>query len=322
MVRRRSSSSPFRPVPRRPPPLSPGAPVVVVAPASPPRSADTYQAGLDRLRSTYDVRWAWTPGSERGYLAAPDAERVAALNRAISDPEIRAIVCVRGGYGCLRLLPKIDWDRARQHPTLLVGYSDVTALHLAFYTKANWAGLSGPVATEWAQADDATLASFRGWAEGGTPGFVEAFDASPTALAPGTAVGPLLGGNVAVLTRLLGTPFAPDFEGAILVLEEVAEAPYRVDRMLTHLQQAGVLDAVAGVVLGTFTTGSRTPNTPTLTLEEVFRDHLADRPYPVVKGLPYGHHLPRCSLPIGVPMRLDATSTRVALTAETPLVDL
>jgi len=322
MVRRHSSSSPFRPVPRRPPPLSPGAPVAVVAPASPPRSADTYQAGLDRLRSTYDVRWAWTPGSERGYLAAPDAERVAALHRAISDPEIRAIVCVRGGYGCLRLLPKIDWDRARQHPTLLVGYSDVTALHLAFYTKANWAGLSGPVATEWAQADDATLASFRGWAEGGTPGFVEPFDGPLTALAPGSAVGPLLGGNLAVLTRLLGTPFAPDFGGAILVLEEVAEAPYRVDRMLTHLQQTGVLDAVAGVVLGTFTTGSLTPNTPTLTLEEVFRDHLADRPYPVVKGLPYGHHLPRCSLPIGVPVRLDATSTRVALTAETPLVDL
>ena len=322
MVRRRSSSSPFRPVPRRPPPLSPGAPVAVVAPASPPRSADTYQAGLDRLRSTYDVRWAWTPGSERGYLAAPDAERVAALHRAISDPEIRAIVCVRGGYGCLRLLPKIDWDRARQHPTLLVGYSDVTALHLAFYTKANWAGLSGPVATEWPQADDATLASFRGWAEGGTPGFVEPFDGPLTALAPGSAVGPLLGGNLAVLTRLLGTPFVPDFGGAILVLEEVAETPYRVDRMLTHLQQTGVLDAVAGVVLGTFTTGSRTPNTPTLTLEEVFRDHLADRPYPVVKGLPYGHHLPRCSLPIGVPMRLDATSTRVALTAETPLVDL
>ena len=231
-------------------------------------------------------------------------------------------MCVRGGYGCLRLLPKIDWDRARQHPTLLVGYSDVTALHLAFYTKANWAGLSGPVATEWAQADDATLASFRGWAEGGTPGFVEPFDGPLTALAPGSAVGPLLGGNLAVLTRLLGTPFVPDFGGAILVLEEVAEAPYRVDRMLTHLQQTGVLDAVAGVVLGTFTTGSRTPNTPTLTLEEVFRDHLADRPYPVVKGLPYGHHLPRCSLPIGVPMRLDATSTRVALTAETPLVDL
>lgn len=307
---------------RRPPPLSPGAPIAVVAPASPPRSAETYQAGLDRLRTSYDVRQAWTAGPERGYLAAPDAERVATLHRAIEAPDIRAIVCVRGGYGCLRLLPEIDWALARQHPTLLVGYSDVTALHLAFYTKANWAGLSAPVVTEWPQADDATLASFRGWAAGQTPGFVEAFDASPTALAPGTAVGPLLGGNVAVLTRLLGTPFAPDFEGAILVLEEVAEAPYRVDRMLTHLQQAGVLDAVAGVVLGTFTTGSLDSDTPTQSLEEVFQDHLAGRPYPVVQGLPYGHHLPRCSLPIGVPVRLHATSAHVSLAAQAPLVDL
>jgi len=293
-----------------------------VAPASPPRSADTYQAGLDRLRSTYDVRQAWTPGSERGYLAAPDAERITALHRAVEAPEIRAIICVRGGYGCLRLLPKIDWDRARRHPTLLVGYSDVTALHLAFYAKAAWPGLSGPVVTEWAQADDATLASFRDWAEGGTPSFVEAFDGPLTALAHGTASGPLLGGNLAVLTRLLGTPFAPDFGGAILVLEEVDEAPYRVDRMLTHLQQTGVLDAVSGIVLGAFTTGSLNPDRPTLPLTEVFRDHLADRPYPVVTGLPYGHHLPRCSLPIGVPVRLRVTPRHAALTAEASLVDL
>ena len=319
---RRSSSSPHRPVLRRPPPLSPGAPIAVVAPASPPRSADTYQAGLDRLRTTYDVRQTWTPGSERGYLAAPDAERVAALHRAIEDPEIRAVICVRGGYGCLRLLPKINWDLARRHPTLIVGYSDVTALHLAFYEKAGWPGLSGPVVTEWAQADDATLASFRGWAAGETPSFVEAFGDPLAPRTSGTASGPLLGGNMAVLTRLLGTPFAPDFEGAVLVLEEVAEAPYRVDRMLTHLQQTGVLDAVGGVVLGTFTTGSLNPDTPTRPLEEVFRDHLADRPYPVAKGLPYGHHLPRCSLPLGIPVRLHATSAHATLTAEAPLTDL
>lgn len=307
---------------RRPPPLTSGAPVAVVAPASPPRSPDVYQAGLDRLRTTYDVRHAWTPGTERGYLAAPDADRVTAFHRAVKDPEIRAIFCVRGGYGCLRLLPHVDWTRARQHPTLLIGYSDVTALHLALYAKADWPGLSGPVVTEWAEVDDATLTSFRGWSEGATPSFVDDFDAALSPLAPGTASGPLLGGNLAVLTRLLGTPYAPDFEGAILVLEEVAEAPYRVDRMLTHLQHSGVLDAVAGIVLGTFTTGSLDPDKPTLTLEEVFQDHLADRPYPVVTGLPYGHHLPRCSLPLGLPVHLDATPTQSTLTPQEPLVSL
>ena len=244
---------------RRPPPLPPGAPVAVVAPASAPRDPTTYETGLARLKETYDVRTAWTPEAERGYLAAPDADRVAALHGAIEDPEIRGIICVRGGYGCLRLLSQIDWALARTHPTLLVGYSDVTALHLALYANASWTGLSGPVVTEWAEADAATLNSFGAWSQGDTPSLVENFDASLTPLAPGTATGPLLGGNLAVLTRLIGTPFAPDLEGAILVLEEVAEAPYRVDRMLAHLELAGVLDAVAGVLLGEFTTGEANP---------------------------------------------------------------
>jgi muramoyltetrapeptide carboxypeptidase len=268
------------------------------------------------------VRQAWTSGAERGYLATPDADRVDALHRAMGDPEIRGIVCVRGGYGCLRLLPHVDWAHARQHPTLLIGYSDVTALHLALFAEADWPGLSGPVVTEWDRADDATLASCRAWCEGTTPSFVDGFDATLTPLVPGSASGPLLGGNLAVLTRLLGTPFAPDFEGTVLVLEEVSEVPYRIDRMLTHLQQSGVLEAVSGLVLGSFTTGSLDPNTPTLALEDVFRDHLADRPYPVVTGLPYGHRLPRCSLPLGLPVRLRASQTSATLDAKTPLVAL
>jgi len=291
-----------------------------MAPASPPRSPKSYTDGLARLRETYEVRHAWTPGAERGYLAAPDADRVRALHRAIGDPEIRAVFCVRGGYGCLRLLPHLDWDLARTSPTLLVGYSDVTALHLAFYARADWTGLSGPVVTEWARADDDTLGSFRAWSEGRSPPLLEGFDAALQPLSPGTATGPLLGGNLAVLSRLVGTPYAPEFAGAILVLEEVHEAPYRVDRMLAHLQHAGVLDAVGGVVLGTFTTGSLDAGTPTLSLEEVFEDYFGDRAYPVVRGLPYGHHLPRCSLPLGVPVRLHATSTQAAMTPQTALV--
>ena len=305
---------------RRPPPLVPGAPVAVVAPASPPRSPGTYADGLARLREQYEVRHAWKPGAERGYLAAPDAERATALQRALEAPEIRAIFCVRGGYGCLRLLPRLDWDRLGPSSTLLVGYSDVTALHLALYARAAWPGLSGPVVTEWAQADEATLDSFRTWSEGRTPNVLAGFDAALTPISPGAASGPLLGGNLAVLSRLLGTSFAPDFSGAILVLEEVQEAPYRVDRMLAHLQHAGVLAALAGVVLGTFTTGTMDAETPTLSLSEVFHDYFGDRSYPVVTGLPYGHHLPRCSLPLGVPVHLEATDEEARLTAQDSLV--
>lgn len=305
---------------RSPPPVPPGAPVAVVAPASPPRSLESYESGLARLRNTYEVRHAWRPGAERGYLAAPDADRAAALQRALSDPEIRAIFCVRGGYGCLRLLPRLDWDQLPTPPSLLVGYSDVTALHLALYAQAGWPGLSGPVVTEWPQADEATLHSVQAWCEGRSPNVLAGFDATLTPLTAGTATGPLLGGNLAVLSRLLGTPFAPDFAGAILVLEEVQEAPYRVDRMLAHLQHAGVLQAVAGVVLGTFSTGSLDPETPTLSLTEVFQDYFGDRSYPVVEGLPYGHHLPRCSVPLGVPVRLHASSEQATIAAQAPLV--
>jgi len=300
----------------RPRPLRPGAPVAVVAPASAPRDLDRYRTGLSRLRAQYDVRTAWAPGQERGYLAAPDAVRAAALHEAIRNPAITAILCVRGGYGCLRLLDRLDWALARAHPTLLVGYSDVTALHLALYARAGWTGLSGPVVTEWAVADDETLGPFRSLAAGGT---LSIGSSQLHGLQPGTATGPLLGGNLSVLTRLVGTPYAPDWSGAVLAIEDVAEAPYRVDRMLAHLQHAGVLDAVEGVVLGAFSTGED-DHEPTLSLDTVFDDYFADRPYPVAAGLPYGHLLPRYTLPLGVPVHLSASPSEARLEALAPAV--
>lgn len=301
----------------RPPPLHPGTPVAVVAPASAPRDLDRYREGLSRLRSVYDVRRAWAPGRQQGYLAAPDAVRASSLHDAIRDPSIQAMVCVRGGYGCLRLLNRLDWALARERPTLLVGYSDVTALHMAFYARAGWTGLSGPVVTEWATADDQTLDSFRTLAEGGLL-TIEGEHLSP--LRPGVATGPLLGGNLSVLSRLLGTPYAPDWSGAILVLEDVAEAPYRIDRMLAHLQHNGVLDAIDGLILGNFTTGDLEPHRPTLSLETVFDDYFADRSYPVATNLSYGHLLPRHTIPIGVPARLTVTPADAHLETRAPAV--
>jgi muramoyltetrapeptide carboxypeptidase len=138
---------------------------------------------------------------------------------------------------------------------------------------------------------------------------------------PGTVTGPLLGGNLSVLSRLVGTPYAPTWEGAILVLEDVAEAPYRVDRMLAHLRHAGILDAVGGVVLGDFGPGADEADPPTLALETVFDDYFGDRPYPVATGLRYGHLLPRCSLPIGSPVRLTVSSGSVQFAAAAPVVE-
>lgn len=300
-----------------PRPLRPGDPIAVVAPASPPRDLDRYREGLDRLGELYDIRAHWAPGQERGYLAAPDAERVSALETAIADETIRALICVRGGYGCLRLLDHLDWTLAQRHPTLLVGYSDITALHLAYYARAGWTGISGPVVTEWPKLDDQTLGPYRHLAEGGTP---SVGTDSLTAYRPGTATGPLLGGNLSVLSRVVGTRFAPDWEGALLVLEDVGEAPYRIDRMLSHLQHAGVLDNVDGVVLGAFDPSQGDPASPTLSLDTVIEDYFGNRSYPIARNLPYGHRLPRCSIPIGARSRLSTTSDAAELILERPVV--
>ncbi|MFB6247304.1 MAG: LD-carboxypeptidase [Salinibacter sp.] len=303
---------------RRPRPLRPGDPVAVVAPASAPRDSDRYREGLARLRELYNVRTAWTPGPPHGYLSGPDPERAAALNEAVADPALRALFCVRGGYGSLRLLAHLDWAQAREHPTLLVGYSDITALHLAYHRRAGWTGVSGPVVTEWATLDEKTLRPFRRLVEGGTPS-LGGETARP--MREGSATGPLLGGNLSVLSRLIGTSYAPAWEGAILVLEDVAEAPYRVDRMLAHLEHAGILEAVAGVVLGDFGTGADDSDPPSLSLETVFADYLGDRPYPVATHLRYGHLLPRCSLPTGSAVRLTVSSDTVRFAAAEPVVE-
>ena len=282
-----------------------------------------YTDGLQILRERYHVKMHWTPGRERGYLSAPDAERAAALNDAIRDPDVRAIFCVRGGYGCLRLLDDLDYAAARDRETLLIGYSDVTALHLALHRHAGWTGLSGPVVTEWPQIHGnrdyaPALHHLNRWLDGDVPSLTALDGHRLHPLSDGTATGPLLGGNLAVLSRLVGTRHVPDFSGALLFLEDVDEAPYQVDRMLAHLRLAGVLDDLAGVVIGTFSTGDLDPDKPTLSLNAVFEDYFADRPYPVATGLAYGHHLPRVTVPVGVDASLSVSGENALLTIPDP----
>ena len=305
---------------RTPPPLHPGDPVAVVAPASAPRDPERYERGLDRLREVYDVRSAYTPTSPRGYLAAPDAERADALNTAIADPDVRAIVCARGGYGSLRILRSLDREAAARHPTLLVGYSDVTALQWALYHRAGWTSISGPVVTEWAVADDAMLGAFCRLAAGDIVPLAGPDGAPLRPLRPGRATGPLLAGNLSVLTRLVGTPYVPDLTGAILAIEDVEEPPYCVDRMLAHLDLAGVLDVLGGVVVGTLSPDP-SHDAPTLSMETVIDDYFGDRPYPVATNLWYGHCMPRLSLPIGSAVRLHVTDDDATLTMTEPVVD-
>ena len=252
-----------------------------------------------------------------GYLAGTDQNRAGDVNAMYADDSVRAVLAVRGGWGSARILPHLDFDVIRAHPKLLVGFSDITALHMAFAARAGFATLHGPTAgSSWSKT---SFDSFRSIAfDGATPTYV-----NPVAdedrlvqrkwrtqtITPGTATGRLLGGNLTVLTSLLGTPYLPDFSGAILFLEEVDEAEYRIDRMLTQLALAGVLGRVAGVVFGQCTNCRGTgPSIGGFTVSELLRQHLGPLGVPVYQGALFGHIDDQFTLPVGVRARIDATT--------------
>jgi len=308
--------------PHLPPRLLPGDLIAVVAPSSPPKDPDQLEDGIAHLEAAgYRVERGRSVLTPRGYLAGPDAERLDEFNRYLRRDDVRALFCVRGGYGALRLLPHLDYAAARRHPKVLVGYSDVTALHLALYHKAGWRGLSGPLVVEWSQLEPATVRHLQALAEGGTPRPLLGPHGEPLhPLRPGTAEGVLLGGNLAMVIRLIGTPYLPPLDGALLFLEDVGEQPYRIDAMLAQLKLAGHLGRLGGLILGAFTAWEPDHDRPTLTPREVFEDYLHEAPFPVATNLIYGHFPNKASLPVGVRARLDVTGRTATLSILEPIV--
>jgi len=307
---------------RHPAPLRPGDRVAVVAPASPP-DPEKLEAGLRRLEAAgLIVERGRTLSARRGYLAGDDRLRADELNHYLQRTDIRAIFCARGGYGCLRLLPLLDYEAAARAPKLLVGYSDITALHLALLQRARLPGLSGPmVAIDWPLLDDETEQRFWELAGGAAPDPLPPVgSASPRVLRPGAAEGPLVGGTLSVLVRLVGTPFLPDLTGAILFLEDIGEAPYRIDGMLAQLRLAGVLDRLTGLILGDFSDCAPSASTPSLALDDVLADYFGAAPYPVVADFPYGHVATKNTLPVGVRARLVADASGIRLSLLEPVV--
>ena len=301
--------------------LNPGDTVAVIAPSSPPKKPGQLESGVARLEALgYRVELGRDGLAPHGYFAGPDAERLHEFNRSLRRDDVTALFCVRGGYGALRLLPYLDYEAARRHPKLLVGYSDVTALHMAFYHKAAWRGLSGPLVVEWGAIDEATVRSFQALAQGETP--QPLLGPNGEALQPmrsGVAEGVLLGGNLTMIVRLLGTPYLPPLDGALLFLEDVGEQPYRLDALLAQLKLAGILDRLGGVILGAFTAWQPDHDRPTLTPDEVFFDYFHDAPYPVATGLVYGHFPDKSTVPVGVQARLEVTADSAALSILEPV---
>jgi muramoyltetrapeptide carboxypeptidase len=287
----------------RSPRLQAGDVVRVIAPSGPvPREG--FLAGLATLRKRYDVRHDDGVFAREGFLAGSDDRRLAELNAALADPDAKAIIMARGGYGLLRLLPFLERKRLLDRPRPLIGFSDGTVL-LAFAAAAGVVAVHGPVVTQFGSlADDDHQALYR-LLEQPAPGTLLTGMAP---LIPGRAAGRLLGGNLEVFSRLVGTPFLPDLDGAVLFFEDLGERPYRIDRLLTTLDLAGVFNAASAVVVGDFT-GCEEPEATRAsspTAEEVLIDRLGRLPIPVVMGAAIGHGTRNRALPYGALVELDA----------------
>lgn len=292
-------------MPTWPEPLLPGARVSLVAPAGPLRGADELARAEANARS-----FGWEPVvgahalARRGYLAGDDAERAADLNDALRDPRIDGIWCLRGGYGAMRILEQLDYDALRRRPRPLLGFSDVTALHLAVRARCDLVTFHAPTARGVLSAfarESLARAVVRGEDPCGP---------CPDArvLRGGCAVGRLEGGNLALITALVGTPFAARLDGAILALEDVNEPLYRIDRMLVHLRLAGALARLAGLVFGAFTArgddedeGGPEPRT----LDDVLAEAAGCVNGPCLAGVPVGHLDDQWTMPLGATAELD-----------------
>jgi len=252
--------------------------------------------------------------SRHGYLAGADEIRLNDLHMAFADKNVKGIFAARGGYGAGRLLPYLDYDLIRKNPKIFVGYSDVTALHLAINQQCGFVTFHGPMpAADFSRGVLAfTLDSFKNMIFGSPKGLIKNPANTPLkTIVPGWAKGPLTGGNLCLLAASLGTPFELDASGRILFIEEIAEEPYRIDRMLLQLHQAGKLRAAAGIILGSFA-----PETLE-TLEMCINEIIKKAGKPTIAGLACGHTSPNITLPLGRVVELDAGSGTIKLLNQT-----
>jgi muramoyltetrapeptide carboxypeptidase len=282
--------------------LQPGDLLYVVSPSGTLREFDGFYAGVEQWRS-HGYRVEYVPGYDGrwGYLAGTDEQRRQQLITALSDPDCKGILCARGGYGGARLLESWQWPPALQeNPKWLIGFSDVTSLLWSLAVQGI-SGLHGPLLTTLSQEPDWSLTRLWGWVTG------QSLDAlNGASWSRGRAIAPLLPANLTVATHILNTAHQPDLEGVILAFEDVSEAPYRIDRMLTQWRMAGILDKVAGIALGRFSHCDPPEGIPSFSVEEVLGDRLLDLGIPIVAQLPFGHDGANACLPVGVTVCLDA----------------
>lgn len=286
-------------------PLFTGSRIGVIAPASPVRDGREFEKNVEYLISSgYQVVIGKTALSGQGFLAGSDRMRQLDLESMWQDDSISVVWCLRGGYGCLRLLPRLNYRYFEKKPKILMGFSDITALELAFWSRIKLVTFHGPVLTtltsefsrrcalemlSGVKRDQALL-----W-----PG--KARDRL-TVIRGGKAEGLLVGGNLTTIASMAGTGYLPDFSGCVLFIEEVKEAAYRVDRLLTQLIYSGIMDGIHGILIGQ---SIPVPGETEADLVAVFKERLERLNCPVAYGFPIGHLEEQWTLPQGVTVSID-----------------
>jgi muramoyltetrapeptide carboxypeptidase len=292
-----------------------GDTIGIIAPASPPpdpKAVDRAALALEKFG--FKPKPAKNVRARNGFLAGSDRERAADVMQMFADKKVKAILCLRGGDGSSRILERLDYDVIRRNPKIFCGYSDITSLHFAFMLKTNFVSFHAPMLgglSEKSVPEFTLKGFFRTVVEAKAAGSVcEGYDKKNVSiLRKGIAKGSLIGGNLTVICAALGTPFLPSFKGKILFFEDVGEKPYRLDRMLTQLLNAGILQQVAGVAVGV--NRNCDDNTVNKTGEyrqsaaDVIEERLSSLRVPVVTGLPFGHVDLNATLPFGVKTILD-----------------
>ena len=300
---------------RLPVPLAKGDTIGLVSPSSATDDSFNLQLAREAMEALgFRVKTGAHYDARRGHLAGTDAQRAGDLNAMFADKAVKAIVCTRGGSGAARLLPLLDYDSIGRNPKVLLGYSDITALHCAIQAKTGLVTFHGQIGSgSWNKFNvdqfqrvllDRELVEYRNKREAGDE-LVPRQNRTLT-IRGGKARGELLGGNLTVLTALAGSPFLPDFSGKILFLEDVGEAPYRVDRMFSTLKLMGALDKVAGVIFGECTDCKPGDGYGSLTLEQILDDYITPLKIPAYRGAMIGHLREQFIVPVGGKVELDA----------------
>lgn len=324
-------------IPRK---LCKGDCIGIIAPGSPASSPEKIERGVRYIESLgYTVMIGksveqlappddFTERTSRGYLAASDAVRANDLMQMFSNKQVRAIFCTRGGYGTPRILPLLNYASIRNHSKIFVGYSDVTALQLAFLSKCRMLSFAGPMVAVEMQAGMDAFTEAHFWETLTEPkkewtvslpekSSLQLLSLKRISKAPHAkeskqyTIGHLVGGNLAMLTSMLGTKYFPQIAGPVLFLEDVGEKLYRLDRMFAQLRNADILRKASAILLGYFT--EITKDEPSLSLEEVMLDFFAHLPQPVLTGFPFGHASPKVTLPIGALTHVDANTLTVSV---------